>query len=298
MGLRCALLGLACWPLAALHYFYIAPQLLRIPAAYASEASFDATTRARAGPGAQWSSSSLVARRVDQALLSSAGHAIIQGDLHWTNADGVVEFETSAIFGVDRHTRRNLPGYGDMARNGPFLFPLHTERNSYDYWDTHFIGSCRATYERTQEIDGVPVRVYRFRAAGLDETAGYSQLPDVPERFRVHSDASGTLWIEPTSGVVVDYEEQGVSYFVEPAGGKRVADVYIWKDRYTPRTRLAKMQLAVAERRRIVLLETAIPAALLLAGAGALLLGLRPRRAGRARANATLGAAPDPGAPA
>ncbi|MFM9438374.1 hypothetical protein ACFDR9_005480 [Janthinobacterium sp. CG_23.3] len=286
MSVRSALLGLGmvCWPLAAAQYFYIAPQLLRIPADYASETSFDASTRARAHADAEWTSSSLVARRVDQALVSSAGHAIIQGDMHWTNKAGVVEYESSAIFGVDRHTRRNLPGYGGAVRGGQFLFPRHADAKNFDYWDTQFIGLCRATFERALEMDGVLVHMYHIGATGLDETDGYSHLPDVPERFRVHTDFAGTLWLEPDSGVVVDYQEEGISYLVEPAGGARLADVYAWKDRFTAAAKSAKMRVAVAERRRGRALEVWVPAALLLAGAAAVLHGLRPRRGTAARA--------------
>ena len=287
MGTRCLVAAIACWMLAALHYFLFVPQLERIPDDYHNEASYNATSRSREGAAAEWRDSTLVARRVEQLLARSASHAIIQGDLHWTNTAGSVEYETSAIFGVDRYTRENLPGFGDTVRTGQFLFPLHTEATSYRYWDPQFIGQCVATYQKTDMLDGLEVHVFQFTAAHLDETAGYSHLPEVPERYHVLSDATGTLRIEPTSGVVVDYEEQGVSYLIEPGSRQRVADIYQWRDGYTGQTRIDKLAHARAERHKIRLLEIWIPSTLLLAGAAAFLAGARhllPRRAAAALA--------------
>lgn len=289
MANRGLLAGLACWTLATLHYFFFVPQLERIPEDYFDEASFSATSRHRESAAAAWQESTLVTRRVDQLLARSASHAIIQGDLHWSNAAGETEFETSAIFGVDRYTRENLPGYGDTVRTGLFLFPLHTQAITYRYWDTQFMGQRTATYQRTEAIDGVNVYVFDFTASRLDETAGYSHLPEVPERYRVLTDGSGTLWVEPTSGVIVDYLERGVSYLADQRSRQRIADVYQWQARFTAQTRRDKIAFAQAERRNIRLLEIWIPLVLVLAGAAACLIGAKhrlPRRAAVAPAHA------------
>lgn len=274
MEVRFISMGLVCCFLAAFQYFYLTPRLIRIPSDYVSESSYNATTRFRESASAPWTDSTLVARRVDQMLVSSARHGILQGDLHWTNAAGQVQFETTAMFGIDRYTRENLPGYGDAVRTGPFLFPLHTEAKNYRYWDTQFIGHCDATFKHATVIGKLRVFAFTFTARGLDETAGYTQLPDVPERFRVLTDAHGTLWVEPDSGQIVDYEEQGVSYLVELASRKRIADIYIWKDRFTPQTRDSKLARAGAERTRIALFERWLPGAFACAGVITLFFGL------------------------
>jgi hypothetical protein len=293
MGVRFISAGLACCFLAAFQHFYLTPQFTRVPSDYVNETSYNATTRTRESATAPWTESSLVARRVDQMLVSSAHHGILQGDLHWTNAAGQVEFETTAMFGIDRHTRENLPGYGDAVRTGPFLFPLHTEAKNYRYWDTQFIGHCDAVFKHVTHIGKLRIFAYAFTAKGLDETAGYSHLPDVPERYRVLTNAQGTLWVEPDSGQIVDYEEEGVSYLVEPGSRKRVGDIYIWKDRFTPATKAAKVAQAGAERIRISLLEFWLPAALAFAGLIALLFGMRMARFSRRGHAAVSASAPE-----
>ncbi len=88
----------------------------------------------------------------------------------------------------------------------------------------------------------------------------------MPERYLAYTDGQGALWVEPVSGTVVDYEEEGVSYFVDLATGARAADFHQWSDRYTPETREAQLALARAARLRLLMLETWLPGALVIAG--------------------------------
>ena len=108
--------------------------------------------------------------------------------------------------------------------------------------------------------------VFLFTALAVDDTDGYGQLPGVPEKYHVYTDGIGHLWIEPNSGTVVDYEDQGVSYFIEAATGKRVADIYKWTSRYAPTSKAFKIKQAVAARRYILALELWLPIGLFLGG--------------------------------
>ena len=252
--------------LAAVQYLWISPQLLRLSADYAEESSFNARSQYRESPTEAWINSSLTARRVDTTLIASASHSIIEGDMHWSNDAGEVQYENTGIYGVDRYTRMNLPEYGDTVRSGPFLFPPHIQRKTFSYWDPVYLGSRVATFERLDIIGGLKVYVFLFKATAIDETAGYSQLRDVPERYHVHSDGIGHLWVEPTSGALVDFEDQGVSYFVENKTGKRIGDVYKWSSRYSLETKKFKIKQALMERRHILALELWLPIGLLLSG--------------------------------
>jgi Porin PorA len=256
--------------LAALLRWVIAPQAESLPADYHNEALLSEADQFRSSPTGAWQASTLSTRRVDQALTSSGDVTVIEGDLHVYSASGQVNFESSNLYGVDRRTHLNLAGYGSADRSGLYLFPTHVQRRGYSIWDPLFIGPRQATFVRVDQIDGVPVYVFSFSAAGLDETAGYSYLPDVPENYLAHTDGQGTIWVEPLSGSVVDYADSGLSYFVDPASGARVADFNQWTERYTPETRTAQIKLARAARLRIHLLELWLPGLLALAGIGIL----------------------------
>jgi hypothetical protein len=129
-------------------------------------------------------------------------------------------------------------------------------------------------------LNGMLVYVFDCRAKDIDDTAAYTFLKEVPERYRAYSAGGGKMWVEPVSGVVVQFEDAGKSYFGVPtsgvsATGKPVADFYFWTARYTAETRKAKMQMAIASRRRIQILEMGLPLGLVLGGLAWAILTLR-----------------------
>jgi hypothetical protein len=268
---------------AALTRFWIAPLAERLPAGYAFEAQLTEENRFRDSPGGEWQESTLSVRRVDQTITTIALTSIIEGSLHVYYDSGEFNFETTGLYGVDQRTRLNLADRGDAVRSGQYLFPTHTGQGSYQLWDPMFIGQRLATFERLDQIDGLRVYVFSFHATGMDESAGYSYLADVPERYLAHTDGQGTIWVEPLSGVVVDYEDSGTSYFVNPTTGARLAEFNQREERYTPETQAAQLELARSARLRLLALEDWLPGGLVFAGLCALLVGASKRRAGSSR---------------
>lgn len=258
------LLSLALLLAAALSRFWLAPLATRLPADYALELTYEAEDRFRNTPDGEWVAATLTVRGTQQALSVFDGIALIQGELHWYGEDDEIIFESAGLYGVDRRTRANNPAYGDQPRAGHFLFPPRVERTSYMIWDTQYIGPREATFERLETLDGLTVYVFSFRTQGLDETDGYDTLPGVPERYHTLTDGEGTFWVEPISGVTVDYEEIGVSYFVNASNGEHIADVHQWSDRFAPATRAAQLAAAHSARLRLLALEIWIPGAALL----------------------------------
>jgi len=268
---------------AVLLRFWIAPFSEHLPAHYANEAKLIEEDKFRDSPTGEWQVSTLNAQRVDQTITNSGQTAIIEGALHVYNVSGEVNFEVTSLYGVDRRTRLNLAGYGEVDRTGQYLFSPHVKRIEYPIWDPMFVGLRQATFERMEQIEGLQVYVFSFSASGMDESAGYSYLPDVPEHYLAHTDGEGTIWVEPLSGIVVDYMDNGISYFVIPSTGARLADFNQWEERYTPETITAQIKLARAARLRILLLEVWLPAALLVAGLIWLAIGLRLPKSARLR---------------
>ncbi|HEX9996300.1 MAG TPA: porin PorA family protein [Abditibacterium sp.] len=272
--LRIFPLALGLCLLATALRFWLAPHLTRLPADYAEEIRYAARCRYRDTPDGTWQQFDLVVRRVDQTLVFSADDAIIQGDVHWTTETGKVTYESAGVYGIDRRTRSNLSGYGNMQRGGQFLFPKHVQRTTYQLWDPFYTGPRTATFVEETTLNGLPVYVFDCRAKNIDDTTGYSFLVNVPERHHAYSAGGGKMWIEPISGIMVDMEDVGKSYFGTPKTGKWVSDFYFWHARYTPETKAAQWQRAVTARRRILALELWFPIALLLSGLLSLALGV------------------------
>jgi hypothetical protein len=259
-------IALAFLALAALLRYWIGPLSERLPADYSNETILSETNQFRGSPTGEWQASTLNVRRVDQTITNLGQASIIEGALHIYHASGEINFETTNLYGIERRTRLNMAGYGDVTRTGQYLFPPHVQRIEYPIWDPMFIGLRQAAFDHVEIFEGLQVYVFTFSGTGMDETAGYNYLADVPEHYLVQTDGEGTIWVEPLSGMVVDYEDSGVSYFIAPANGVRIADFNQWTEKYTPETRTAQLALARTARLRILLLEIWLPGASMLAG--------------------------------
>ncbi|MEY2538519.1 MAG: hypothetical protein QOG67_2259 [Verrucomicrobiota bacterium] len=259
-------LPLALLLLAVMEILWLTPLLQKLPRDYVAETKILAKCFSRDSPTAAGEQYESIVRRRDQTLSSDATHSLIQGDAHWATPEGEVIFEVLSLYGVDRRTRENLPQYGSQSRTGQYFFPPGTEKKTYGQWDPMYAGPRVASYDHTEQFRGFSVYVFNIIADGIDETSGYEVLPDVPERYRAITYGKGKLWLEPRSGIIVDYEDAGISYFVEPATGEHVAEIFHWNARFTPDTRKEQFQLALRERFWRVALERGIPLALLAGG--------------------------------
>ena len=252
--------------LAAASRFWFTPLAERLPADYANEVFYAQENQFRDSPGGEWQVSKLIARRVDQALSVTSQAIIIQGDLYIYYDSGDLSFQTGGLYGVDRLSRQNLPSYGNEKRSGQYLFPAPLAKMTYILWDPSYIGPQTAAFDHTEMLDGLLVYVFTFSVVELNETDGYSYLPNVPERYLAHTNAEGILWVEPRSGIIVNYQDQGASSFIDPTSEEQVAEFNKWVNVFTPETRAAQLGLARAARLRILALEIGLPAALVLMG--------------------------------
>jgi hypothetical protein len=268
--------------IAALLPTWAAPAFEQMPDEYVAEVSYTAQLQSRQTPWSAAEAFDSVVRRRDQTMTSEGGHSVIQGDAHWLTPAGAVIFETFNLYGVDRRTRQNLAGYGGQDRAGQYLFPPHTEAKQYAFWDPIYAGPYVATFDRAEEFHGVDVYAFNTSADGIDETAGYASLPDVPQKYGALTFGKGRLWVEPVSGVVVDHEDSGASYFVERATGRRVGEpMNRWHARYTPQTIDAQLRLATDTRWRMRALELWLPLAFAAAAIASIAAGIRSARGSR-----------------
>jgi hypothetical protein len=251
---------------AIIVHYWVAPQATQLPSDYMLETRSLVEDHFRASESADWETANLTNYRVDRALSVTAEMMIIQGNLSVYSISGDPIFESNNLYGVNRFTRMNVHGYGDADRSGQFLFPPQTRPATYEYWDPLFIGPRTAVFDHTDVLNGLQVYVFNFKGTGMDETAGYSYMLAVPERFQAFTDGNGILWIEPVSGVVVNYQEQGKSYFVDPKTGERGAVFHTWSGGFSDETKATQFAMAGSARMRALFFYDWLPVALFLIG--------------------------------
>ena len=253
--------------LAALLHWWVAPLLARLPSDYVADVAYLGQAETRLAPDGPAEIFQSVIRRHDQVLSGDDAHVMLQGNVHWLTPGGAVIFETLNLYGVDRHTRENLVGYGNLDRRGQYLFPPHTRKQGYILWDPNYAGPINLRFAAVENFRGVEVYVFFSSVDALDETAGFTSLPNVPQRYHASTYGRGKFWVEPVSGVVVNHEDSGTSYFTDARSGLRVGRPIIqWRQHYPPETISAQLKRAKAQRLWMRTLETGLPL-LLLAGA-------------------------------
>jgi hypothetical protein len=263
---------------AAIVRLSLGPALERLSADYTSSVILESDSRFRQTPDAAFAAFHQQGRRVDQVLSATGDVAVVQSHIDWTTDTGQVNYQTTGLYGVDRKTRQNVAGYGDLSRSGQFMFPPQLKGVTDKIWDPYYGGPRHLAFDRNEVVDGLTLAVYRFTIANLDETKTYDYLPDVPERFGVGTDGEGFLWVEPVSGILVDMTDNGHSFFVDPATGKSIGDFSVWQARYSAQSKAELFDVAASIRQRISAAKIWLPAALIvlsLAWLGTGLLWLR-----------------------
>jgi hypothetical protein len=180
----------------------------------------------------------------------------------------------------------------DVSVEGLTLtFPFGTEKKDYDVFNSTTRSAFPATFEGVEELGGL--EVYRFEMV-VPETVVRSL--DVPAAM-VGSDAEGTveadavysnertIWVEPTSGVIVTSEETPNTVLRGP-DGKTGVTILAGTFAGDSDTIAAGVERAEDFRSQITLVKTVLPLALaglgvLLLVVGALLLRRRPAGADR-----------------
>jgi hypothetical protein len=154
-------------------------------------------------------------------------------------------------------------------------FPFGTEQRDYEVWNATTQQTFAARFVGEDEVEGV--EVYRFEQEIPDTVLRSTPVPaalagatgeGTVEADIVYSNVR-TLWVEPTSGVVVTSQESPSTRLVGPDGteGATILRADITAD---PETVRAGAERAVENRDRIALISRTIPLAV--AGLGLLLV--------------------------
>jgi hypothetical protein len=138
---------------------------------------------------------------VDRILTATGtqdGVLLLQQDINIYHAQaGVLLTSTSDVYGLDRSTRENVPGYGDTDRTGQFTFPAGTEEKTYSFWSSSAMTALPANFVSEETYHGITV--YNFKIDISDLPAGTMQGTGAPQTMDVLTEIKA----EPVSGVPV-----------------------------------------------------------------------------------------------
>lgn len=180
-------------------------------------------------------------------------------ELSWSQANSVkFDHDTLKIVGSDAY----------------LVFPPHVEQRDYQAKFFSYIPDNGALFRfrGVDEVRGLRAYVFDFAVENLDWTDNYNLA--MPPGVRIKSRDWGTVWIEPTTGILVNHKEQ----WVATAKGGPFDDVEVdaggmW---FPNDTVTKQVFLAQNMRRTTVLYERVLPVCML--GASAVLLAMAAAR--------------------
>lgn len=256
--------GLTILILIPIWYFVFLPLVTALPTSFSQTAKLSHTEDNRFTIGGQWSGQTISTGEVLETVTKNEyRQAFISSKFDVQSLVGEPLFSLNQSFTVDRITMKNYPSAVDPAGETYFYFPKRLSRSPIRWWPGTFGEPLDLIFIDIETIKGL--RVYHFRGerADINDTAGYEFLPMVPQKYYVLSRANLDVFVEPSSGTVVDYRDEGVSYYAG-LDKRRVWDLAKWSNKFTDLTIDERIEKAKESQRSLFLLEVITPLLLLL----------------------------------
>jgi hypothetical protein len=214
--------------------------------------------------------------------------------LKLTDPDGSLIAVTEDRVCLDRHTAatvacvsERLNGDNRVRHTGlGYTFPFGVQQRDYDVYDTTAQKAFPARFSGVEQIEGT--QVYKFVETVPETVTERMEVPatlvggaqgDNVVADRVYSNTR-TLWVEPTSGVIVNGQEQVLQYFRGPDGtrGVTLLDGLLGLDQPTIAAALDRAREAKDQIKLLTLIGPIVLGAVgVLALVGGGLLARRPR---------------------
>ncbi len=208
MGLRWSgwslgltILGLTLVAFALIWLLVIFPVMAKIPADYEEEYMFDGSIMQLNQETMSLDETPTSVERLLEATGTEDDVLLLKQDVNFYHAEFGVLLEdvcTSELLGVDRSTRENVPGYGDMDRSGQFTFPSGVEKEGYNFWSSSVMSPLPAQYMGEEQFEGLTVYNFKIDVQGID--IGIDEATGLPRTMDVLTE----LKVEPISGIPVD----------------------------------------------------------------------------------------------
>lgn len=122
-------------------------------------------------------------------------------------------FATDRVSGMAVNSDKYLPEGTPETKGLVNKFPFDTAKRDYEFWDGVLEDTVTAKYEATEKVDGV--ETYRFHY--VVDQADATIATGVEGTYSMDK----TMWIEPTTGQIVDQEQHDV----RGVDGKNLLDV-------------------------------------------------------------------------
>jgi hypothetical protein len=186
--------------------FAIFPSMAKMPADYEQEYVFEGSVQVfNADLGALVTIPTTMSRTLKATSVTDEDILLMQQDIVFYTSDGqplratvpsLAALDSSEVYGLDRTTRANVSGNGDMDRTGQFTFPADVQQETYQYWSSSTRSAISATFMGEETYQGINVYVFEMDSTGNPYPNAANGLP---QTLGVYA----KIRVEPVSGVPV-----------------------------------------------------------------------------------------------
>jgi len=245
-------LGLVLIIFSLIWLLVIFPSMNKIPADHHEIVNFDGTYKVMISQTQPLQEIPVNVTREQTAIKVQDNVLIMNQTITTTHAVAGMElpqFGLTEELGVDRSTRKYVPGYGDMDRSGQFCFPEGVEKKSYSVWIPTAGRPLTANFTGEEEFHGLKVFTFKISESDLyigNQTGtGLRQVLDVVTEFKVEpvsgttvrSESNITISIVPMPSVKMPvyvsslvFTDDTIDYLVDKASDARTA--LLWSKVY------------------------------------------------------------------
>ena len=187
--------------------FAIFPSMAKMPADYEQEYTFEGSVQVFVAElGTLVPIQTTMNRTLTATSVTDDDILLLKQDIVFYASDygqplGAIDpslaaLDSSEVYGLDRTTRANVTGNGDMDRTGQFTFPADVQQETYQYWSSSTRSAISATFVGEETYQGINVYVFEMNSTGNPYPNAANGLP---QTLGVYA----KIRVEPVSGVPV-----------------------------------------------------------------------------------------------
>jgi Porin PorA len=292
-GLILVVLGIILIAAAIVLPTYVSGQIVKFPLN-------ESTTATLAGTGVSYFSQTKLTPKTGVSVRATY---TIKGDAAAGTSSTAVWNQTASVqdvtnnlpvstqtrrFAFDRHTAvlvnccgANVNGNRAVHQTGivGYVFPMGTQKQTYQVFDTTLNRAVPFTYSGTADIHGIQTYIFTENVSPTKVTSVtvpgaffhlQAKTVTLPELYQIHL----VYWVDPQTGALLNVNENEKVTLQNPATGGTVAVLFDGDLVATPATVTEVVNLDSSGRTELSLLNTIIPIAAGIAGALSLIAGL------------------------
>ncbi len=186
----------------------------------------------------------------------------IKNKLNVKTLDGKEIINLERIYGIDRKTGKHVSGFGDRDRQGYLFAPQNLRYGEeFIYWHINYDGPAKMHFVKETKLYGLKVYEYQadYELVHIDQTDDLHSLPGVGDTRGVEVSPQLTIWVEPTTGYLIKYEDSSTAYYYDLKTRETIAPWNKFKNEYTEASVVRHVSRAFYEKNTQLIVSSFVP---------------------------------------